>query len=311
MKPEKIREAGCGPYILDIHRIMTDDHAELAVGRIRKENRDGHFTPVILLHGNYSKRNFWLSDKGVGFGAHLAEAGFDVWIPELRGHGLSPKGDNFSGITADDQIRYDLPAIDRLVREKNSRPLFWAGHSFGGLIILAAFSAGVIGQNNVAGVVTFSSQISKGEVFLKIPPLAWVMKLSLKMMGYFPAPALKLGPEIESAGTMIELIRWKELGGRWVDSRGFCYWDGIPDIKAPILSIAAAADRNDPPEGCRIIFDRIGSPDKTFLFLGKADGFSVDYDHIGMVVSKSAQTEVWPPVTGWMESRVPSQYKGL
>ena len=71
--------------------------------------------PVILLHGTYSKRNFWISPKGVGLGAFLADRGFDVWIPELRGHGHSPKESNFSAITAEQQIRYDLPAIQHFV----------------------------------------------------------------------------------------------------------------------------------------------------------------------------------------------------
>jgi len=240
----------------------------------------------------------------VGFGAHLADAGFDVWIPELRGHGLSPKGNRFSRITAEAQIRHDLPAIERLVRETNGRPLFWVGHSFGGMFILAAFAAGAVGQDNVAGLVTFGSQISKGDVYLKIPPVAWAAKTALKLLGYFPAPAMGLGPEVESAGTMIEIIRWKQLGGRWTDSRGFSYWDGLAAVTVPILGLAAAADKNDPPEGCRMTLDRMGSRDKTFVLLGKSDGFAIDYDHVGMVVGKTAVTEVWPRVTDWMEARV-------
>jgi len=112
-----------------------------------------------------------------------------------------------------------------------------------------------------------------------------------------------MGPEIESAGSMIEVIRWKSFRGKWTNSESFSYWDGMSRIKIPILSFAAAADANDPPEGCRILFDSLGSVRKTFTLLGKKTGFLKDYDHIGMVVSKESQTEIWPLVANWLTSK--------
>ncbi len=109
---------------------------------------------------------------------------------------------------------------------------------------------------------------------------------------------------------MIETIRWKQLGGCWADSKGFSYWQGLREIRMPVLSMAAAADKNDPPEGCRMIHDRLGSSDKTFVVLGRENGFAVDYDHIGMVVSKEARVEVWPQVSGWMTKRLPGKTFG-
>jgi hypothetical protein len=40
------------------------------------------------------------------------------------------------------------------------------------------------------------------------------------------------------------------------------------------------------------------------MVLGKDSGFSKDYDHIGMVVSKEAQKEVWPDLSGWLKDRI-------
>ena len=34
--------------------------------------------------------------------------------------------------------------------------------------------------------------------------------------------------------------------------------------------------------------------------LGKADGFSQDYGHVDMLVSKGAQKEVWPLLAAWL-----------
>ena len=72
----------------------------------------------------------------------------------------------------------------------------------------------------------------------------------------------------------------------------------------PVLTYAAADDKNDPPAGCRKIHKKLGSIDKMFLVLGKDAGFSRDYDHVGMVVSREARQEVWPDVAGWLKDRV-------
>jgi pimeloyl-ACP methyl ester carboxylesterase len=293
-----------GGVAVEVRNIYTEDNVRLALSRIKPRNEQTVSIPVILIHGSYSTRSFWMSSKGIGLGVYLADQGIDVWIPELRGHGLSPKGDSFSEITAEDQIRYDLPAIADAVFSMTGMSAFWIGHSFGGLFILAALSMGWLKQDKVSGLITFGSQISMGDGYLKIPPVAWTLSALLKILGNFPAPTFGLGPEIEAAGTMIETIRWKKFWGKWTNSEGDSYWDGLGKIKIPVLTYAAANDKNDPPAGCRIIHKRLGSVDKMFMVLGKDAGFLKDYDHVGMVVSKEAQEEVWPDLSGWLKDRI-------
>jgi pimeloyl-ACP methyl ester carboxylesterase len=293
-----------GGVAVEVRNIHTDDNVRLAISRIKSRNGQAISVPVILVHGSYSTRRFWVSDKGIGLGVYLADQGFDVWIPELRGHGLSPKGESFSKITAEDQIRYDLPAIQDAVFNTTGTPAFWIGHSFGGLFILAALSMKWLSHDQVSGLITFGSQISLGDRYLKIPPVAWTLSTLLRVMGNFPAPKFGLGPEIESAGTMIETIRWKKFRGKWTNSEGGSYWDDLEKIKMPVLTYAAAIDKNDPPAGCRKIHKRLGSIDKMFMVLGKDTGFTKDYDHVGMVVSKEAQEEVWPDLAGWLKDRI-------
>lgn len=293
-----------GGVAVEVRNIYTDDNTRLAISRIKSRNSDRLPFPVILIHGSYSTRSFWISPKGIGMGVYLADQGFDVWIPELRGHGLSPKGETFSRITAEDQIRYDLPAIQDAVFTITGTPAFWIGHSFGGLFILAALSVDWLNHETVRSLVTFGSQISLGDGYLKIPPVAWTLSAMLKILGNFPAPKFGLGPEIESAGTMIETIRWKKFRGKWTNSEGVSYWEGLGKIKMPLMTYAAANDKNDPPAGCRKIHKRLGSVDKIFMVLGKDNGFSKDYDHVGMVVSREAQEEVWPDLAGWLKDRI-------
>lgn len=149
--------------------------------------------------------------------------------------------------------------------------------------------------------MSFGSQISKGEGYLKVPPFAWLLCFLLRRMGQLPAQRLGLGPEIESAGTMIEMINWKKFRGRWCSQEGIDYWSGFQKIHIPYLAFAGAADRNDPPEGCRLMVDKLGSSDKMLTVLGKRQGFKKNYDHVGMVVSREAAEEVWPLVSAWIE----------
>ncbi len=59
----------------------------------------------------------------------------------------------------------------------------------------------------------------------------------------------------------------------------------------------------DPPSGCRLFIEKTGSKNKKLIILGKRDGFSMNYDHVGMVVSKAAANEVWLLVADWLTLR--------
>ncbi len=294
-----------GSVDVEIHRVRTEDGAELALTRVPAPHASAHGTPVVLVHGNYSRRNFWISPKGIGLAACLAERGFDVWVVELRGHGLSPKGEHFSTITAEDHMRFDLAAVERHVEARSARSAFWVGHSAGGVYVLGALAAGWLDRTRALGVATFGSQIRDGETFLRIPGVAWFLAATLRAIGHLPAPRLGLGPEIEPAGEMIEFIRWKGWRGRWQSSEGFDYGRGLATVTVPIASFAGAADEQDPPGGCRALLELAGSSDKTFVELGRANGFVRDYGHVDMIVSKEAATEVWPRLAAWLEARLP------
>ncbi len=300
IEPEQL-----GPIAAEIHRLDAEDGAELALTRVPAAPADAHATPVVLVHGNYSRRNFWISPKGIGLAPFLAQRGFDVWVLELRGHGLSPKGARFSAITAEDHMRLDLAAAERHVRAHGTRAAFWVAHSAGGIYVLGALAAGWLDPQRVLGVATFGSQIRDGEAFLRIPGVAGLLALALRALGHLPAPRFGLGPEIEPAGEMIEFIRWKGWRGRWRSSEGFDYGRGLAAVTVPLASFAGAADEQDPPSGCRALLDLAGSRDKTFVELGRTNGFVRDYGHVDMIVSKEAATEVWPRLARWLEDRAP------
>jgi hypothetical protein len=66
------------------------------------------------------------------------------------------------------------------------------------------------------------------------------------------------------------------------------------------LAVSAAGDHQDPTWACRKLFDQVGSEHKQFISLGREQGFGDNFGHVEMLVSKSAQTEVWPLVARWL-----------
>ncbi len=263
-----------------------------------------HQTPVVLVHGLYTRRNFWVSDKGGGLAAYLAERGFDVWVVELRGHGNSPKTDRYREFTAEDHMRHDLPAVQRTVEEHTHKPAMWICHSAGGVYVAGALAAGWLDAAQVSALVTVGSQLHKGNWQLLTPPVVWVMRLAIRLQGGgFPAHRLGFGPELEPRGVMLEWVRWMRGGRSWTSSEGRPFMAGMSRVAMPVLCIAGAGDHDDPHEGCRKLFDSWAAEDRQFVLLGREAGFELDYGHAEMIISKAAQREVWPLIASWCTAR--------
>ena len=137
-----------GDLTEDVYRLKPnnspDPSVELALTRLGLPGREQRGAPVILVHGSFSNRRFWYSPKAIGLGPYLARAGFDVWIPEMRGHGLSPRNLDYSRNSVAAYARFDLPAIAAFVVEQSGQAPHWIGHSLGGISLAADRLAAVL-----------------------------------------------------------------------------------------------------------------------------------------------------------------------
>ncbi|GFM63893.1 alpha/beta fold hydrolase [Pseudomonas lijiangensis] len=296
-----------GDLVEDVYRLKPanspDSSVELAVTRLGLVDQpDVRGVPVILLHGSFSNRRFWYSPKGIGLGPFLARAGYDVWIAEMRGHGLSARNQDYRRNRVADYARYDLPAIAAFVREQNGQVPHWIGHSLGGTTLAAALGGQYLGPEGAASAALFGSQISRTYWPLKIPPVQWTGRLLLKPFEHISGPRLKRGPEDEPIGVVLESMRWHGLFGRFGD-RDSNWWTGLASVEVPVLAVAAVGDHQDPVWACKMLFDQFGSPQRQFLCLGREHGFNEDFDHVRMLVSKGAQQQVWPRVLDWLQER--------
>jgi len=149
----------------------------------------------------------------------------------------------------------------------------------------------------------FGSQITRKYWPLKVPPLQWSARLLFKRFGHVSGPRFKRGPEDEPMGIVLESMRWHGLFGRFGDKKDD-WWSGLRHVEVPLLCVAGAGDHQDPEWACRELFEQFGSPRKAFLCLGREQGYSEDFGHVQMLVSKAAQTQVWPRVSGWLNEQV-------
>ncbi|WP_447747664.1 alpha/beta fold hydrolase [Pseudomonas nicosulfuronedens] len=295
-----------GDLTEDVYRLKPnnspDSSVELAVTRLgRPQGRRG--VPVILLHGSFSNRRFWYSPRGIGLGAYLARAGFDVWIPEMRGHGLSPRNGGYERNRVADYARFDLPAIAHFVVEQSGQAPRWIGHSLGGVILAAALGGGYLDEWQAASVALCGSQVSRTYWPLKLPPVTWGGRFLLKRMGGLSGSRLKRGPEDEPLGVALEALQWHSLFGRFGEKDND-WWGGLQNVGVPVLAVGSDGDHQDPAWACRKLLEQFGSEVREYLHLGRRQGFSEDFGHVEMLISKGAQREVWPLLQHWLEHGV-------
>ncbi|MFO0959478.1 MAG: alpha/beta hydrolase [Isosphaeraceae bacterium] len=132
----------------------TQDGWMLGVRHVRPLVPDPDKDPVVLCHGLGLNGTFWTIPER-HLAQLLADHGYEVFIPDMRGSGASRKVGRVGEIndllrqtiipeigagswTMDDQANYDVPAILDYVEQATGRPrVNWVGHSLGGMLMFA------------------------------------------------------------------------------------------------------------------------------------------------------------------------------
>jgi predicted alpha/beta hydrolase len=259
--------------------------------------------PLLLVHGTFSNRTFFLGANERGMGRWLAQRGYDVWVAELRGHGRSGSEGRANRWHFEDWILRDAPALVRAVLEATgSDRLIWIGHSAGGVIGFALGGLGHALSGALGAIVALSAAAPTGLGILQYPMAAAGLVVT-RLMGRFPARLLGIGPEDEHPGIFAQWMKWN-LRGRWHGSDGTDYYANARRIAVPVLGIAGGGDwLIAPPELCRDLLGATSSGDRTFMVAGRAQGFSEDFNHHRVVASSAARAEVWPLIADWIEAR--------
>ena len=253
---------------------------------------------VLLLHGAFSGHTIWLRGAGRrgsgGFAGLLAERGFDVWLADLRGHGVADREPAPRTWWFDDLVDRDVPALLARLRERiGNRPLGVIGHSAGGVAGLGAL-ARTREHPGMQALVALGTPGPARMGMVRYWGAWWFRALALSL-GRFPARLLRFGGDDEGALMFSQWMSWN-IRGRWLSRDGFDYLEALTRARIPYFGVAGGRDRLfSPPEACRQIVERIGSARKDFHI-------APSVNHPGLVLDPRAVDEIVPPVADWLRS---------
>ncbi len=321
----------------EIRFAPTWDGWDLALYRYRPERPVERREPVVLCHGMLSNRFNVDLDEEVSLARYLRDRGFDAWVMELRGHGGSRRSGSRAGSngrrgiqpfdwTIDHYVQIDLPAVlEHVRRASGSDRVHWFGHSMGGMLLYG--HCAVRGSTRVIRSAVLSDAPASfatrkrrmrlcrayGRVFASVPPA-----LVLPFLGpaAWAIPGI-LGPRygIGERGLVLSLlanaiIPWGSSlvllhlcdileSGRFRSADGSIdYEKGVEGIDFPLMILSSARKlMGEPP--VRYGFERSTVPEKRYVRLSRANGYSIDYTHSNLLVSKSSPSEVFPEIAGW------------
>ena len=197
-------------YPVETHEVRTDDGYLLTVHRIPHGKRNSHSDrnnndtrrPIIFLqHGLLASSAYWVTNlPHQSLGYMLSDAGFDVWMGNMRGNTYSRKhtflnvsSSEFWDFCFDDMAKYDLPAmIDYVLKATNRSQLYYVGHSQGTLTAFAGLSENKEMQKKMKMVFAMAPVARLRYIKNSIKNLAnfedefsWILKL-LKINVIFP-----------------------------------------------------------------------------------------------------------------------------
>ena len=175
----------------------------------------------------------------------------------------------------------------------------WIGHSLGGVLISTAIAEGTLNKDSAKGIALFGSQVSRYPLLLRLPIFRLISKILLAIRT--KSLSSGKGPEQEPIGIAKEFVRWASLFSPWRPLKGKSYWRTLEKIDTPVIAFGAARDAGDPAKYCKKLANAISS-ECEYFYLGKKQGFSKDFGHVDMVISKEAEAEVWPKLFEWLNS---------
>ncbi len=314
--------------------IRVDGPEPVAV--VRKRRADGHvIAPVILVHGFGQNRYAWhLPERSLV--NYLADAGFDVFNVDLRGHGRSAEFGAERSRGVDDYIRGDLPAvIDYVLAASGFSKTFMIGHSLGGICVAAA---GARDPEKVAGVITMGPPHALGRGNFVLGNALKIANGALGWTGMFKESQVRF--PVDLVGRTVHAIRfawdsqlapipvraWKpgsfagdELKNylRSFDGASF----GTVDELFQLASTGDLRSRHDGQSYTRIIeqsglpllaisgaSDMLANPGSVKPLYERSQArdkryVTVDAGHADLLVGRKAPEQVWPLMGDWLSTR--------
>jgi len=174
-------------YPVEQHYAITSDGFILSMQRITgprfstgTPNTNASKPVVMLLHGLEDNSITWVVQQVVeeSLGFILADAGYDVWLPNCRGNTystnnthLDPSQTEFWQWSFDEMANYDLPTlIGYILNTTGASKLSHVGHS----------------QGTMVGFIAYENPelAAKVNLFVALGPVAWIYNCKSTLLTY-------------------------------------------------------------------------------------------------------------------------------
>ncbi|MGC1510716.1 alpha/beta fold hydrolase [Ketobacter sp. MCCC 1A13808] len=265
---------------------------------------------ILLLHGLLEDGTVFYSRQGRGLAHFLAEQGYDVFIPDLRGKGRSwPPVSGWARYRVKDAVSQDIPAIvETIFNLKGAFPSYWVGHAWGGVLASSFLARYPSYRSSINGLVYFGTR--RVAVDRNWSRLIWVDGLwgwlggmFARFKGYIPGRSLRIGAENEFNDMQQESMSWLN-GQPWVDpSDDFDYGKALSEglDYPPALYFASASDLAfSSPDDVKGFMLEVGQHNGRLVVLGEGNGNKHDYSHVGMLTHPDAVHDHFPFMVNWM-----------
>ncbi len=297
-----------------------------------------HSTPLVMLHGLGSNRlNLHLTER-YSVALAMAERGFDVYLPELRGAGLSRFAEGEAAQSREwgfaDYALRDVPAvIEKVCELSNASGVHALGHSMGGMLLYAYAttcparlrSVCTVGSPLIGclplrffekNILELAAKVvsEKGPRTIPIKTLAgaagYLGPLGNKFIDGVLVNGDNIDPEMslklihdatDNIPSRLVTEIHAHMTGKAGEANPYLYEERLERIDVPVFAIAGADDKVAVPESVHQGVSRIRSRDVRFREFGRRSGDKVDYGHLDLLIGLHAPREVYPVIADFFE----------
>ncbi len=273
---------------------LTADGVTLRIDHLRPPNGVPRGA-IVCLHAMMTDGRYFGARKGDdAFAQVLAREGFEVFVPDFRGHGRSqPPTATRDDWSFDDLVELDLPAIVTACAAAASctaSDLVLLGHSLGGLVSTAALGTGRIPSPRLLVLASTSVWLHGPRGPIARRAVMGVYRAAAQLLGYAPIRRLRVGTADEAASYVRQLTGWTR-SMQWTSARGVDYTASAETITTPVLPLCGAGDWMCTPRDAAAFLGHLSCAAELRV-VGTRRGDALDPDHFELF-TRSELVPMW------------------